>query len=318
MKLRLMALTLVLALLGLFVGPLTTSAAPPVTPGANGMTLSGPAATHLAHSPFEGIQVSGTARSATASSAASTTAAATSGTFQGRVSVERFLVQNGQLVAQVSVKGTVTTAAGTQTVSTEATTPAQASGTCNILNLHLAPLHLNLLGLVVDTSDIYLTITGQTGQGLLLGNLLCAIAGLFNTPGPLANLLNSLLAGIAATLATVNTHFVAANGQLYAVTTSGGKLVGIAPAHVVSATCSVLSLTLGPLHLNLLGLIIDLNGGVDSTTGNTLPITITITGQQGTLLGGLVCGIANLLNGPNPNLGSVANLLNVLFGLLRL
>jgi hypothetical protein len=312
MKLRLMALTLVLALLGLFVGPLTTSAATPVTPGATGTTLSGPAATRLAHSPFEGIQVNGTARSATAS-----TSAATSGTFQGRVTVERFLVQNGQLVAQVSVKGTVTTAAGTQTVSTEATTPAQASGTCNILNLHLAPLHLNLLGLVVDTSDIYLTITGQTGQGLLLGNLLCAISGLFHTPGPLANLLNSLLAGIAATLATVNTHFVASNGQLYAVTTSGGKVVGIAPAQV-SGTCSVLNLTLGPLHLNLLGLIIDLNGGVDSTTGNTLPITVTITGQQGTLLGGLVCGIANLLNGPNPNLSSVATLLNTLFALLRL
>ena len=256
--------------------------------------------------------MSGTARPATASTAA----AATSGTFQGRVSVERFLVQNGQLVAQVSVKGTVTTATGTQTVSTEATTPAQASGTCNILNLHLAPLHLNLLGLVVDTSDIYLTITGQTGQGQLLGNLLCAIAGLFNTPGPLANLLNSLLAGIAATLATVNTHFVASNGQLYAVTMSSGKVVGIAPAQV-SGTCSVLTLTLGPLHLNLLGLIIDLSSSPPGTT-NPQPITITITGQQGTLLGGLVCGIANLLNGPNPNLGSVANLLNVLFALLRL
>lgn len=316
MKRRLMALTLVLTLVGLFVGPLTTSAASPAAPGANGMTLSGPAATHLAHSPFDGIQVSGTAHPAAANTAAASTAAATSGTFQGRVTVERFLVQNGQLVAQVAVKGTVTTATGTQTVSTEAMTPAQASGTCNILNLHLAPLHLNLLGLVVDTSDIYLTITGQTGQGMLLGNLLCAISGLFNNPGPLAQLLDRLLAGIALALTATHTTFAAQNGQLVAITTFNGQSTTTPVTAAAGSTCSILTLTLGPLHLNLLGLIIDLSSTPPGTT--PAPITITITGQQGTLLGGLLCGIANALNGPNPNLSQAANLLNLLFALLRL
>jgi hypothetical protein len=53
------------------------------------------------------------------------------------------------------------------TVTNQAvTTPLQATGTCDILNLTLGPLDLNLLGLRVQ----------------LLGNLLCAAAGLLDPP----------------------------------------------------------------------------------------------------------------------------------------
>jgi hypothetical protein len=65
-------------------------------------------------------------------------------------------------------------------------------GACDILTLVLSPLHLDLLGLVVDLKQGILTITGQTGAGNLLGNLLCAIAGLLdNNPsgaGPVQSL----------------------------------------------------------------------------------------------------------------------------------
>jgi hypothetical protein len=54
--------------------------------------------------------------------------------------------------------------------------------TCDILNLDLGPIHLDLLGLVVDLSEVHLDITGQTGQGKLLGNLLCALVGILNPP----------------------------------------------------------------------------------------------------------------------------------------
>lgn len=47
---------------------------------------------------------------------------------------------------------------------------------CTILDLILNPIHLNLLGLVVDTSRIRVTITGNPALGLL-GNLLCALLG---------------------------------------------------------------------------------------------------------------------------------------------
>jgi hypothetical protein len=69
-----------------------------------------------------------------------------------------------------------------------------ASGSCTILDLTLGPLHLDLLGLVVDLNRIHLTITGQTGNGNLLGNLLCGLANALNgNGGGLAGILNRLL-----------------------------------------------------------------------------------------------------------------------------
>jgi hypothetical protein len=68
--------------------------------------------------------------------------------------------------------------------------------TCDILNLVLGPLHLNVLGLVVDLNQVVLTITGATGAGNLLGNLLCAITGLLDPLGSLTQivaLLNQLI-----------------------------------------------------------------------------------------------------------------------------
>jgi hypothetical protein len=72
---------------------------------------------------------------------------------------------------------------------------------CNILNLVLGPLHLDLLGLVVDLNQLVLNVTGQTGAGDLLGNLLCGIAGLLNPAGALdLNVLTSLLNAVLAAL----------------------------------------------------------------------------------------------------------------------
>jgi hypothetical protein len=57
----------------------------------------------------------------------------------------------------------------------------------------LGPLHLDLLGLVVDLNQVVLNITAVPGAGNLLGNLLCAVTGLLDNPGALANLLNQIL-----------------------------------------------------------------------------------------------------------------------------
>ena len=72
---------------------------------------------------------------------------------------------------------------------------ATTAGSCDILNLVLGPLHLNVLGLVVDLNQVVLHITAQSGAGNLLGNLLCAVAGLLDGSGinGLATLLNRLL-----------------------------------------------------------------------------------------------------------------------------
>jgi hypothetical protein len=65
-------------------------------------------------------------------------------------------------------------------------TNAATSNTCRILNLRLGPLHLNLLGLVVNLNRVHLTITAVRGPGNLLGNLLCAVAHLLDGSAPAA------------------------------------------------------------------------------------------------------------------------------------
>jgi hypothetical protein len=67
------------------------------------------------------------------------------------------------------------------------------AATCDILHLDLGPLALDLLGLQIDLSRIILDITAQTGAGNLLGNLLCAVTGLLDSPGGLARILNQIL-----------------------------------------------------------------------------------------------------------------------------
>ncbi|MBB5791570.1 hypothetical protein [Jiangella mangrovi] len=59
------------------------------------------------------------------------------------------------------------------------TTPPEPT-TCPILHLELGPLDLNLLGLRVQLNQVVLDITAIPGPGNLLGNLLCAVAGLLD------------------------------------------------------------------------------------------------------------------------------------------
>ncbi|GAB1691640.1 hypothetical protein [Krasilnikovia sp. M28-CT-15] len=75
------------------------------------------------------------------------------------------------------------------------------------------------------------------------------------------------------------------------------------------APCPILHLELGPLDLNLLGLVVHLNRVVLDITAHPGP---------GDLLGNLLCAIANLLNGPNPSLSLIAELLNQVLAILGL
>jgi hypothetical protein len=110
------------------------------------------------------------------------------------VEVERFVARGGQLYAQVLI--TVENAAGATDTARLRLPVTAAQGTCEILHLELGPIHLDLLGLVVDVSEITIDITAEQGPGNLLGNLLCAIAGLLDSqasPNALAQLLNRIL-----------------------------------------------------------------------------------------------------------------------------
>jgi hypothetical protein len=66
---------------------------------------------------------------------------------------------------------------------------------CDILNLELGATTIDLLGLVIDLSQVNLDIVAESGAGNLLGNLLCAVAGLLDT-NPLDAALGGLLDSI--------------------------------------------------------------------------------------------------------------------------
>lgn len=124
--------------------------------------------------------------------------------FTGHFNVSQFVARGGKAYAV----GTLTGKLGNRTVKrSNVSIPvsmgsgsstglvARSAATCQILNLVLGPLHLNLLGLHVDLNQVVLNVTGVTGSGQLLGNLLCGVANLLNPglpAGQLAGLLNIL------------------------------------------------------------------------------------------------------------------------------
>jgi hypothetical protein len=124
------------------------------------------------------------------------------GTFTGTYTIDRFVESGDAVTSEGTLDGVLTDSTGSQ-VGTVAAAPAAlpldpgatAAG-CQVLDLVLGPLDLDLLGLVVTLNQVHLNITAVPGAGNLLGNLLCAVAGLLDG-GPLAGLaglLNQILA----------------------------------------------------------------------------------------------------------------------------
>jgi hypothetical protein len=128
------------------------------------------------------------------------------GVFQGTLTITSFARDAaGNLLASGTLTGVARQGATvTQIAQTFANVPVsllQQGRTCQILHLDLGPLHLDLLGLNVDLSRVVLDITAVAGPGNLLGNLLCALAGLLDQ-SPLDLLgIDALLAQINAILA---------------------------------------------------------------------------------------------------------------------
>ena len=231
--------------------------------------------------------LAGTATAAAAAPATPTAPAAASvGTLDLRLVLEKVVVSGKRLVARGEVVGTVKTASGTRVVRKPFSAPVrslsrstqgarQATRICDVLNLNLAPLRLELLGLIVELDRVVLNIRANS-RGGLLGNLLCSVAGRGLPLTAQANRLSRALRndGVSAvygiTLPLVPT-------------TPGSALPGAAALPPVPAgICTVLDLTLGPLNLNLLGLIVELSR-----------VQLRITADpNGGLLGSLLCGLA--------------------------
>ena len=122
--------------------------------------------------------------------------------FTGTFMLRQFVPTANGVAAVGTLTGIATPVGGTPTaILQNVVVPTQITqASCSILHLDLGPLALNLLGLQVNLSEVILDITAQTGAGNLLGNLLCAVTGLLDSPGALvdspvglAGLLNQLL-----------------------------------------------------------------------------------------------------------------------------
>lgn len=170
---RLVSIGVLIALVGAFlIGPLAADAKPPARAGDGVATTD----------------VTGTF----------TDAVGGTGTFAGTFTAQQFKASDGTLTVLGTVTGTLTDSLGNVlgTATQQINTTAQATATCEILDLTLGPLDLDLLGLVVHLDQVNLEITAEQGPGNLLGNLLCAVAGLLDgglSLNLVADLLNAIL-----------------------------------------------------------------------------------------------------------------------------
>ena len=124
----------------------------------------------------------------------------------GSFKPKRFVEKNGTIFAKGVIRGTFETKSGaTKKFKVKRLVPVKkVEGTpvtaralnnradCDVLNLVLGPLDLNVLGLTVSLNRVLLDVVAVSGAGNLLGNLLCAVAGLLDGGGLLSNLLGQI------------------------------------------------------------------------------------------------------------------------------
>jgi hypothetical protein len=202
---------------------------------------------------------------------------------QVKVVINRFVRQGRRIVAQGAVIGRYSSAERTDVTRkafTAALKPGRMSyaGTtkiCNVLELDLRMLHLEVLGLIIDLSRLHLTITADS-EGGLLGSLFCSLAG-----GTRASAAKLRRTATKMTRAARQQGFDRQGVSDFRVQVS--PRLQQAPGQI----CTVLDLVLGPLDLNLLGLMIHLDR-----------VRLTITADpNGGILGSLLCSLAG---GPGP------------------
>jgi hypothetical protein len=188
-------------------------------------------------------------------------AATGSGTVQ--VKITRFKATKSGPVAIGRAKATFRGLGGMPATTTQKVRLTQArSGRCRILVLRLNQLDLTLLGVNVHLDKVKLRITGRR-RGGVLGRLFCGLAGARVSQAKAAATLNRRLERGG----TIRPFSITV--PVKAQTSQAG-------------TCPILDLVLGPLHLDLLGLVVDLN---------RVHLTITAI-RGGGVLGDLLCGLS--------------------------
>jgi hypothetical protein len=213
------------------------------------------------------IASSGPAPSGSAASAGQAPSAR-SGRLAVGVQVLRFYTAGRSVKATGMVTARLTDNTGrTSTVKTMVAMTAATGGGCRVLHLYLNELTLTLLGLRAHLDKVVLDVTGNA-RGGVLGSLFCKLAK--------AKVASARVAGARALTTAVRRrrgHVLRFTAFIHPAVT------GSAAAGTV---CPVLDLVVGPLNLQLLGLVVDLN---------RVHLNVTATRGAGAL-GDLFCTLA--------------------------
>jgi hypothetical protein len=185
------------------------------------------------------------------------------------VNIEKFVVTKAGLRALGTASANLQGNAARKKVTFAVTQGAS----CSILTLNLQQLNLQLLGLNLVTSAINLRITGKTDR--TLGALFCRLAKALR-----------LSSNSKAAAASLNRHL--RGRPLHALRLRGLMRPVTADAAQAAPSCKVLDLILGPLNLDLLGLVVDLYG-----PDRTKPVEVHVTADPaGGVLGAVFCKLA--------------------------
>jgi hypothetical protein len=202
----------------------------------------------------------------------------TMGTFSVRYKIAKFVKSGHRLMARGTAIATYTPQSGTPTIVKRSFTArvsvarrlfstSGAKVICPVLSLQLDQLSLDLLGLHVDLSKVVLTVTADS-EGGILGRLLCSLS---NTKTKLATIKNAQKLTRTATFQRALDEGTRLRGPDKPRAGDG------------AGPMQYLDLVLGPLHVDLLGLIVDLN-----------QVHLQITADpNGGILGSLLCSLTN-------------------------
>lgn len=197
--------------------------------------------------------------------------------------ITSFAAVKGRLVARGVVTGTLRSGSSVTKDTAKVrfrVAQRRAGRRCDVLTLNLQQLFLELLGARVETSAINLEVYAR--RGAILGNLFCALSRAKVVLPRVAAAMNRKLDGRPLPVMAAQSDLRPAEHQ---------------------GSCQVLKLILGPLHLDLLGLNIDLYGKDKQS-----PVIVTISGLPGHgLLGDLLCALAG-----GGNINSIASLQGLL------
>jgi hypothetical protein len=253
-------------------------------------------------------------RSAEARPAAPTASASkVAGTLSARMVIKRFRAVGKRVVGQGVVISTYKDAAGVTSVTRKPFRLAirerhtrqqqgwsgaqqEPAPLCHVLLLEVGEVDLTLAGLHAilrafnPEEPIQVRIQADR-EGGVLGRLFCDLA---EGAGALSTTRRAQFAARTLTARTKGSTIMRAKATVYApdrgasagagsgYSAQGGATPNAPQAPMQVAECNVLHLILGPIHLDLLGLVVDVN-----------KVVLDLKGIPGTLLGDIFCQLSN-------------------------